>query len=83
MLIGHVSGEQYVAVPDALIQLDRDDWCVVRTSPRGEVHADVPDGTYRVTLTCRGYGSKSITIRLPDAAPYMFRLLSDGLLGYM
>ncbi|MCA1646681.1 MAG: carboxypeptidase regulatory-like domain-containing protein, partial [Chloroflexi bacterium] len=80
-----MSNEQYVAVPDALVQLDRDDECVavVRTGPRGEVRANVPDGEYRATLTCRGFGSKSTTIRVPSDTPYMFRLLSDGLLGYM
>lgn len=85
MLIGYVSDERYVAVPDALVELDQDDSCVAvaRTTPRGEVLVDVPPGTYRVTLTCQGFGSKSLMLEVPQADPYQFRLLSDAMVGYM
>lgn len=86
MRIGYVSDERYLALPDALVALERGDACVgmVRASPRGEVfvNRDLPPGAYGVTLAHPGYGSKSVTIRIPEDLPYHFRLLSDGLLGY-
>src|SRR5688500_15814767 len=88
MLIGYVSDERYVAVADAQVELERDGECaaVVRSTPRGGVYADLPPGAYRVTLVKPGYGAKSVDLTLAagrDRAPHHFRLLSDGLLGYM
>lgn len=85
MLIGYVSDERYVALPDVGIELERDGQtvAVVRSSPRGGVYADVPPGTYRVTLAKDGFGSKSVDLEVGGAEPYQFRLLSNGLLGYV
>jgi hypothetical protein len=85
MLVGYVSDERYMAVADALVELERDGQsvCVVRSSPRGAIHADVAPGAYHVTLAKDGFGSKSVTVSVDPARPYQFRLLADRLLGYM
>ncbi|MEW5979491.1 MAG: N,N-dimethylformamidase beta subunit family domain-containing protein [Acidobacteriota bacterium] len=85
VLIGYVSDERYVALPDVLLEFERsgETVAVARSSPRGTVRVDLPDGAYRVTLVKPGYGSKSLDLQVPVAEPYQFRLLSDGLLGYV
>jgi hypothetical protein len=85
MLIGYVSDENYVAIADCAIELDQDGQTVATThsTARGAIHADVPPAGYRVTLARSGFGSKSVRLTLPLDKPYQFRLLSDGLLGYV
>ena len=85
MLVGHVSDERYVALADVLVEFERDgrSVAVVRSTPRGAVYAEIEPGEYRVTLVRDGYGSKSVTMSADPAEPYQFRLLSDGLLGYV
>jgi hypothetical protein len=84
MLIGYVSDEKYVALPDVLLEfIGRDGGSAeCRSRASGSVHADLPPGDYRVVLHKQGFGSKSVRLSLPRAEPYHFRLLSDGLLGY-
>ena len=85
MLVGYVSDERFIAIPDALVEFDAggQESTVVRSTARGAIYAEVDPGTYRVTIVKAGYGSKHVTIRIPQDLPYQFRLLSDGLLGYM
>jgi N,N-dimethylformamidase len=85
MLIGYVSNERYVAVADVLLEFDQEGRSVAaaRSTARGAVYADLPPGEYRATLVKDGFGSKSVGLRLPSITPYQFRLLSDGLLGYV
>ena len=84
MLIGYVSDERYVAIADVAVELERDGTStVVRSSPSGAIHAEVPTGEYRVTLVRPGHGSKRVTMTADPAQPYHFRLLRDGLLGYV
>lgn len=85
MFIGYVSDERYVALADVLLEFQRDGktLAVVRSTPRGAVHADVPPGEYRVTLVKDGYGSKSVVMTTDEKKPYQFRLLSDCILGYV
>ena len=85
MLVGYVSDERYVAIHDAALELQRDGETVAlaRSTPRGAVYADVEPGRYRVTLVREGFGSKSVEVEVKADSPYQFRLLSDGLLGYM
>jgi hypothetical protein len=84
MLIGYVSDERYVALPD--VQLEFDDGrtcCEVRSRATGAVHVELPPAEYQVTLAKAGYGSKRVRLSIaPGQAPYQFRLLADGLLGY-
>jgi N,N-dimethylformamidase len=83
MLVGYVSDERYVALPDVLLELERDSRStVVRSSPRGAVYADVEPGEYRVTLAKDGFGPKSVTAVLGPGQPYQFRLLSNRIAGY-
>lgn len=84
MLVGYVSDERYVALADAQVEFESADVCVeVRSSASGAVRADLPPGEYRVTLARQGYGSKRVTLKLPVPEPHQFRLLKDGLLGYV
>ena len=83
MLIGYVSDERYVALPDTQVELENDQISLeVRSRASGAVHADVPAGTYRVTLARQGYGSKRGELTVPTEHPHHFRLLKDDLLGY-
>lgn len=86
MLIGFVSDETYTAIPGAWIELrgpGLGEPVVVRSTPRGEIYADVPPGDYEITLTREGFGSKIARISAGSEQPLQFRLLSDRLLGYM
>ncbi len=84
MLLGYVSDERYVALPDALLEFRRgeDSW-ETRSRATGAVHGELDAGTYEVTLGHPGYGSKRVTLTLPDDAPHQFRLMRDQLLAYM
>jgi hypothetical protein len=83
MLIGYVSDERYVALPDCLLEFVGEGGSFeTRSRATGAVHCDLPTGRYQVTLAREGFGSKSVVLDLPQTAPYQFRLLSDGLLGY-
>ncbi len=85
MLVGYVSDENFVALADVAIEFDQggESRLATHSTARGGIHADLPPGDYRVTLSRTGYGSKSVHLTLPAPEPHQFRLLSDGLLGYM
>lgn len=91
MLIGYVSDERYVALADVLLEFRTPGSsstaesivAVVRSTPSGAVIADLPPGPYRVTLVKQGYGSKHSHIVADAAKPHQFRLLTDGILGYV
>ena len=84
MLVGYVSDERYVALPDVLLEFERDGQSVeARSRATGAVYADVTPGVYRVTLAKEGYGSKTVEVNVAEDQPHQFRLLADGLLGYM
>lgn len=88
MLIGYVSDENFVALADVLVEFqtehDLQTAAVVRSTPRGAIHADLPPGSYRVTLVKPGFGSKSVSLDIASSpVPYHFRLLSDCILGYV
>src|SRR5262249_35853426 len=84
MLVGYVSDERYVALPDVLLEFENDSGSYeARSRASGSVHIDLPPGSYRVTLQKGGYGAKRVqAIVTPGNPPIQFRLLSDGLLGY-
>lgn len=85
MLIGYVSDERYVALPD--VQLELTDhlgrsW-EFRTRASGAIYGDLPHGIYDVVLARPGFGSKRVRqLALPAPRPHQFRLLSDNLYGY-
>ncbi len=85
MLVGYVSDERYVAIADALVEFEREGQsvAVVRSTPRGGVRADLEPGEYQVTLVKDGFSSKRVTMTVDPERPYQFRLLSDGLFGYV
>ncbi len=83
--IAYVSDEMYVALADVaaeFLSLETGGITLLRSSPRGAFYADLGPGRYRVTLAKPGFGSKSVECEL-GGDPYQFRLLSDGLLGFM
>jgi N,N-dimethylformamidase len=85
VLIGYVSDERYVAIPDALVEIKQHNRFVaaVRSTAGGALYADIEPGTYRVTLAKDGFGSKRVDVTLTEAKPYQFRLLSNNLAGYV
>jgi len=84
MLIGYVSDERYVALPDVLLEFlgANGESFEARSRASGAVHADIPAGEYRVVIQKPGFGAKFSRVALPAAQPHHFRLLADGLLGY-
>ncbi len=85
MLIGYVSDEFFMAIPDVSVEFKHNGKLVtvVRTTPSGALHADIdPSLEYRVTLSRAGFGSKRVQFRIQPDRPYQFRLLSDKLTGY-
>ena len=84
MLVGYVSDERYVALPDVQVEFEGERGVLeVRSSASGAVRLDLPAGDYNVTLARDGYGSKRTRLPLPVAEPHQFRLLKDCLLGYV
>ena len=86
MLVGYVSDERYVALPDVLVEFSGSllsEPVVARSTPRGEIFAGIAPGSYEVTLARAGYGSKRVHINAADRLPHQFRLLTDRLIGYM
>lgn len=86
MLIGYVSDEHFVALPGVLVEIQTRDALeplIVTSSPRGAVFADLETGSYKITLAKAGFGSKTVAAEVTPEAANQFRLLSDGLLGYM
>ncbi len=85
MLIGYVSDEKYVALPDVTLEFvdaSGRSW-EARSRASGSVHAELPPGKYCVTLHKPGFGGKRCSLTLPLTKPHQFRLLADGLLGYV
>ena len=85
-LLAYVSDEMYVALAGVAGEFESEESgeiAVLHSSPRGAFYAGLPPGPYRVTLSKNGYGAKTSRALLGGEAPHQFRLLSDGLLGYM
>lgn len=85
MLVGYVSDERYVALADVLLEFidARGNSIEARSRASGSVHADLPVGEYRVILQKPGFGAKFSHVKIPLSEPHQFRLLADGLLGYV
>jgi hypothetical protein len=83
MLIGYVSDERYVALPDVQVEFESQTQNLeVRSRASGAVYAEIEPGEYLVTLAKSGYGSKRGKVVVSQEQPYQFRLLKDSLLGY-
>ncbi|MDB5306220.1 MAG: dmfA2 [Gemmataceae bacterium] len=84
MLIGYVSDERYVALPDVALEFidpHGNSW-EARSRASGAVHIDLPAGGYKVVLQKPGFGAKFSRLVLPSPEPHQFRYLADGLAGY-
>ena len=65
MLIGYVSDERYVALPDVLLEFEGGDGSYeARSRATGSVHVELPPGPYKVTLQKPGFGSKSVRVEI-------------------
>jgi hypothetical protein len=83
MLLGFVSDERYVALPDVLFEFARGEKRVCgRSTASGAVDVELPPGAYQVTFCKPGFGAKRIELNVPTSPPHQFRLLSDRLAGY-
>lgn len=61
ILVGYVSDEKYVALPNVLLEFQRDGRSVeARSRATGAVYAAVEPGEWRVTLQHPGFGAKSV-----------------------
>jgi hypothetical protein len=69
LLIGYVSDEKYVALPDVLLEFVAPDGDSreARSRASGAVHAEVPAGDYRVALHKPGFGARSVRLTLPTS----------------
>src|SRR5438270_12208381 len=85
MLVGHVSDELYVAIPDALLEFRQNGQMIAtaRSTVRGGIHADIEPGPYSVSVSKPGFGSKTSDIDVDENRPVSLRLLSDRLLGHV
>ncbi|MCZ6633281.1 MAG: carboxypeptidase regulatory-like domain-containing protein [bacterium] len=84
MLVGYVSDERYIALSDVLVEFETDSETVgTRSRASGAVYADIAPGPCRVTLAKDGFGSKIVEMEAKEGEPYLFRLLTDCILGYM
>lgn len=84
MLIGYVSDERYMALPDAVLEFvneSGESW-EARSRASGSVYVNLPEGEYRVVVQKPGFGAKISRVTVPPASLHHFRLLSDELLGY-
>src|SRR5688500_14053181 len=84
MLIGYVSDEYYQALPGVMVEFEGNGQrpMVVQSAPSGAVYAEIPPGTYQVTLAKDGYGAKRVTATIQADHRHHFRLLSHTLYGY-
>ena len=74
MLIAYVSDERYVALPDVLLEFEGATGSFeARSRATGSVYAEVPAGSYKVTLQKAGFGAKSVMV---DIAPGASRINS-------
>jgi hypothetical protein len=85
MLVGYVSDERYVALPDVVTEFDGDSGVfTARSSASGSIRLDLPPGMYTVILQKPGFGAKLVRLAWTDGhPPVQFRLLADCLLGYV
>jgi N,N-dimethylformamidase len=86
VIIGYVSDEMYLALPDVLVEFEPiggGKVTVLRSSPRGALYGDLKPGEYSAVLAKPGYGAKTAQVKIGTCNPVQFRLLSDNLVGYM
>ena len=84
MLIGFVSDDRYVALPEVnLLFENENEYVRAQSLADGSVRADLSEGSWRVTLNRPGYGAKMVEVEIAEPhEPLQFRLLDDCLMGY-
>jgi N,N-dimethylformamidase beta subunit-like, C-terminal len=82
-VLGWVSDERDVAVAGADVELvSGAGRFTTRSTATGAVLVDAPPATYRVAISAAGHGAKWTTATV-GGEPVRFRLLADGLTGYV
>jgi hypothetical protein len=84
--LAYVSDEDYVAIAGVAAEIESlgdGEITLATSSARGAFYVDLSPGRYRVTLAKDGFGSKWVECNLPGEEPRQFRLLRDGIAGYM
>lgn len=84
MLVGYVSDENYSALADVQIVFETPAGLIsTRSLANGAVVAEIPSGTCRAILSHPGFGRKTVDFTADPRQPHQFRLIADGLLGYV
>ena len=85
MLVGYVSDENFVALADVAIEFDQlgETRLATHSTARGGIHADLPSRQLPHHPLPERLRLEKRPPTLPTPEPHQFRLLSDGLLGYM
>ena len=84
MLVGYVSDEFYVGIPNVGIEFTREGISVaIRSRTSGSVYANVEPGAYRVYLSREGFTPKWVDMEVRAGVIHHFRLLSDNISGYV
>jgi len=77
----------YVAIADAQVEcVDKKSKQIylLRSSPSGALHGELPDSDYEVAISHPDFGSKITSfLKTSSAAPAQFRLLSKKITGYI
>ena len=82
MLIGYVSDERYVAVPEVLCEfIGAGGSYEARSRASGAVYADLDPGTYEVVLTSRDMDLKGSSSNCPWKSPTIFAFCAMGCWG--
>ncbi|MBT17403.1 MAG: N,N-dimethylformamidase [Dehalococcoidia bacterium] len=84
MLIGYISDERYLSIPDAQVEFINSSGESFETRSRasGSVYADLPKGKYDIIIAKSGFGSKRVSLDLPLRHAHHFRLLPEKIIGY-
>ena len=84
MRIGYVSDERFLALPGVAVEVHHAQGIsVTQSTASGAIDVDTQPGPCTVLLNLAGYGAKRVKVEIGGGESYQFRLLRDGLLGYM
>lgn len=85
MLLGYVSDEYYVAVPNAAFEvIIGDDSCITgNTTASGAIHIEATPGEMTIIVNTTGFAPKRVRAQVDGVNPLNIRLISDRLYGFV